>query len=233
NEDIIFELLHDIFDMLIRSEEDHLNYSINSHVEDILISLLNDNKPSIVRNTEFERNVSILVDELKDITSDSIMNSFKENILVSLESFVSLMKTYSIKERFIQKREDFFYMVLDSYLQDHLDKIIEKSFLTIFVDRPGDKELVLQDFFEKEFKDQFIKGLYDINFKDSFKEQIDSSALFILSKEVEEEVCFNYEENKLVEFQESLRDVYLPLLLLENTDAIMGLDVHDNVSLKP
>ncbi|CDQ41824.1 hypothetical protein [Virgibacillus salexigens] len=227
NETILFELLHDIIDVLLTANDSNLEYTINSTVEDAIQVLFKDKTPLLNRNYDKKYNKSTVIEEVNSLISSSIKKGLHEDLIGSVNYFAELVRSYKLLDRFNEDQEDFVAILLESFLDDQLDRIIQETEYEAILRNEEEITILLQGIYELEIKNAIITSLYNSELNDSFVSCINDAVKLISEPIVYEEIVYKKNEQFYNLFKSVLSDIYLPFLIVDQQELQLNHEMHD------
>lgn len=232
NEDILFELIHDLLEILDTVQDDEIEYMFDSLVQDMFISYFQDDETHLERNYDLDNKRAIKLKEMKKLLKNKLQDDFRENVVSSFSYFSDLMRTYQILDRFEAENKDFLAYVLEAYLDDKLEKIIQEINYEAILQ--GDEELqaLLREVYHFNIKRSVTQLFHEIKPEENFVTNITDIVKLFTEPEAFEELGYQAREEYYNLFSTLIKDIYLPLVSMVDLTALVEAEFEDEVSIE-
>ncbi len=229
NEEILFELIHDLIEVLDMTQDDKIEYIFDSLFEDLFINLTKKDEASMGKVYDNFYDVSAKISEAKKMIKTQTQKSFQENVVASLDYFSSLLRHYKIIDKFESEKEDFLALVIESFLEDQFENILNETGYEAIIKEDDSTHIIIQDLFNFDTQKSFISTLYSMDVEDLFIINVSDAVQIIREPEVFERLNVNSKEDYFNLFSIFLEDIYSPLYSLIEMTALISMEAEDFV----
>ena len=227
NDTVLYELLHDILEVLLTANDEDLEYVIDTMAADMMQSIMLEEAPEIQSQFSDDEELSTSIKSASALLSSVMKRDFNENLVSSLQSFVELLRSYNVMDRFEEKQTDFIYLLLESFLEEKLDNIVKNATYEAILRNDEEIHLLLQTAYELDVKGSLINALYRTNIDDHFVSLVNDTVQLISEPIVYEEIVYKQNETYYNLFKTMLEEIYLPLLVLDQQSVLLESDLKD------
>lgn len=230
NEEVLFELIHDILDIVLYTQDNELDYLIDTAIEDTLTSLYQD-ELDFERTYNHQEQLESQISEVAAIFSNIFQKQLKERVFASPQEFTEFVRVYNIMDRFEEQQTDFLGLLLESFLDDQLKKIVEKTNYEIIARNDEEIKGFIQSIYELDIKRSLVGHLYDSDVYDRFDVTITDAVRLISDPIVYEEIIYKQNEEFYNLFKMMLKEIYVPFLVLAEKSVDLEHFFKDDISL--
>ncbi|RHW31983.1 hypothetical protein [Oceanobacillus profundus] len=227
NDTVLYELLHDILEVLLTANDEDLEYVIDTMAADMMQSIMLEEAPEIQSQFSDDEELSTSIKSASALLSSVMKRDFNENLVSSVQSFVELLRSYNVMDRFEEKQTDFIYLLLESFLEEKLDNIVKNATYEAILRNDEEIHLLLQTAYELDVKGSLINALYRTNIDDHFVSLVNDTVQLISEPIVYEEIVYKQNETYYNLFKTMLEEIYLPLLVLDQQSVLLESDLKD------
>ncbi len=244
NETIIYEMLYDLLDIIMTTRDADIEAFLSYVVEDAYKSLLEKEKTSItylfdqtekltadmsesksinqdIDNSHLE-NYQIQLKDLFNLIGQNMATEFKEVFMSSSDEFVSILKMYKASDAFKNRMNDLTTMVVEVFLEDALDRIIENSKIELLVENEGNQSIFLEGSYNLDIKSELVRSSYDIMPTDDFFLNANSTVQLIIGPVLSEEITYQYVEQLHSDLR-YFKNEMLEVIVAEPTEEVLML----------
>jgi len=271
----IFELIHDVLDIATMLYDDELQLFVETAVKDAFKAMAikeGSPIPSYVFNPNekmkhvFQENVhtefghlsalnETLLANLQDAMEyiiDQLVQDFKEEFVMTPVETSEFSKVYQLLDEYLHDKEDLVTFILEKFIEDRLDKIVQSSNLEVLLDNGENQEIYLEGTYHLDVKEEILHAAMSLMPTDRFVFNAKSTVqlltepvlyekmdLSILENTRETLHAFKQELNELLhtypmeEVSKYLRivaqDIFMPYLAVEQRLADLSIDVQDKL----
>src|SRR5690606_6192756 len=100
-------------------------------------------------------------------------------VVSSISSFSELVRSYKLLDRFQEEQTDFFTLLLESYLDDQLDQIVEKTKIEAILRNDEESHILLQSLYEFDVRGSLIAFDSAAQINDSFVSMMNDAVKLI------------------------------------------------------
>lgn len=231
NEDILFQLLHDVLDIVLQTNDDHLEHLIETVMYDAMHLLYRDDKPDLQNERVSNEYIEAAITEIVRLLASDIHQGLKEKLTSSVQEFTEFLRAYKVMDRFEMENTDFIALLLEAFLDDQLDKIVEKANFEAILRNDEETAVLLQDEFLFGIRGSVKKVLYGMELKDHFVTTMNDAVKLISEPSVYEQVVYKSNETYFNLFRKMIEEIYLPLLVLDVHTAELETDIEDQTDI--
>lgn len=232
NEDILFELIHDLLEILDTVKDDEIEYMFDSLVQDMFISYFQDDETHLERSYDLDNKRAIKLKEMKKLLKNKLQDDFRENVVSSFSYFSDLMRTYQILDRFEAENKDFLAYVLEAYLDDKLEKIIQEINYEAILQSDEELQALLREVYHFNIKRSVTQLFHEIKPAENFVTNITDIVKLFTEPEAFEELGYQAREEYYNLFSTLIKDIYLPLVSMVDLTALVEAEFEDEVSIE-
>lgn len=233
NEEVLFELIHDVLDIILYAGDKNLDYVVETMIEDTLSALYQDQQLSKNRMYDNELDKSSAINELNKLMSTLLNEDFKDNVMSSPEEFTQFLRSYKVMDRFVEEQEDFLALLVEAFLDDQLEKVVEKMSYEAILRNDEELQVLIQGLYELDVRGSLISSFYQTDLYDSFETMITDAVKLISEPAVYEEIVYKGNESYYNLFKMMLEEIYLPLLVLDQKSVGLETSIDDEMPLQP
>jgi hypothetical protein len=276
----IYEMIYDILDMVASIQDGDIQAFITMLVEDAFkIGALQESKPTaqvqlgakedlnhaysesaIIQQDDLNRNpndtLNMDLQVLADLYSKTLYKEFREELLASPQEFTKLFKTYKIEDDFRKNSGDIITLLLENFLEDRMDKVVESVNLQYEVDNGENKAIYLEGRYNFDIKSELLRSAYHLMPTDNFVMTVKSAVKLFTDPYFHDDVDYrvldetiatlksfkntvhewmdtDISEEILLFMRLLVQDVYLPYAVVDQRMAEIMVDLADrNEKLK-
>src|SRR5690606_16514448 len=96
NEDILFQLLHDVLDIVLQTNDDHLEHLIETVMYDAMHLLYRDDKPGLQNERVSNEYIEAAITEIVRLLASDIHQGLKEKLTSSVQEFTEFLRAYKV-----------------------------------------------------------------------------------------------------------------------------------------
>lgn len=232
---IIHNMLHDILDLLLSVHEGEIESLIDTIAYDAYISILKEQVPDYMTVMELDDAKTASIRDIMNLSgnkgsmgqeesivsslgegfafiADSLKSTFAERIVASPSEFSSLVRTHKVLDRYASEKTDFIYLLLESFLDDCLGKIIQSSNIEAILQNEEENAVYIKGSYEFAIKRELITSLYDSSLSDAFVSHLDDAVQLISEPVIFENLIYGETEYVEKVLRYALMELYVPLV---------------------
>ena len=260
NDLVVYELLHDLLNVLMQTKEEDLEVALEAYTEDVLTHIFLNQLPqekalSYQSIQELQYATSIDAQEAYDILqqlnkmtkeekqtkiselSSIIGNIMKKSIIdtftSSPEELFTFAKVYKLFDHVNMKKDDFLATFIEYYLEEQMDSIVKQTNLEVFLQNDEKLTLLLQSAFAFDVQHELISHAYQITFNDRFVTLIQDTVKLFTEPFVYEALTSEQNEEISQFLRMAIQELYLPCRILEERGALIETDLFDQHHQEP
>lgn len=170
------------------------------------------------------------IDEISKIVSHLLRKEFRELLHSSPSELFEFSKTYRMLDRYQTSNEDFIYLILEQFLDDRYEKVIEETEFRALLSNDEEMHLLLQSVCEFDVKSELISHAYDLGLDDHFVTVINDAVKLISEPLVYENVNIHSKEETFKFLRMALQEAFVPFLIMEQRLYEINTDLSDETS---
>jgi len=272
NHIIIYELLYDLLNIIDYIEDDNIEAFLSLIAKEAYRSVVHKENVVLLQGVEPDESVEYnMQDSIASLLSgakrldESVMThiksafeyvasklqyAFREDFLANKQEFLELMRVYRIYEKIQQRPSDVVSVVLEMFLEEYIDRIVQSSNLEVLFENDENKAIYLEGRYELDVKAELLKAAFAIMPHDSFvfrangtvklftepvsNEQFDYRAaesvcdtLAFVSSQIKETLQIGASEEIYQFLRLLIQEIYLPYALVDLRSALVSIDLED------
>jgi len=228
NDLIVYEMLYDLLDLVDSIQDKNLSYLIDHSVNDTLHLFIDSFHIKHDKSYGIDEEIFQVIQEWFAVFKTQLKESFYEHVMVSPQALAELAKKYDLLDFFHQlERADFFALLLESYLEEYCENIVQQVNYEILVSHPDRQEVLLEAFCEFDIKDTLIKIIYSFDLSDHFIEHFNDMVKLLSDPTVYEFLSYNTKEEISNFFRTAVKELFIPLNILDRRGAELFIETED------
>ncbi|SFJ62290.1 hypothetical protein SAMN02799624_05218 [Paenibacillus sp. UNC496MF] len=187
----VFQLLHDVLDLVAMVHDDELEAFLTTLVEDTFHAILfQEGTPLYSIGFDSLESLTAYLQENLDMNSSALPGidenfvsrvesairyvstmlgqSLKESFSAGLNEDSQLIKMYREMDTFTQNPADFVGLLMEHYLADAIEKVVTAANIEVFLDNGENKQLYLEGRYNFDIKGELLRVSYDLMPEDRF-----------------------------------------------------------------
>lgn len=231
NEDILFELIHDLLDLSVQARDSEVDFLMESMLDDLFHALYDDKNVGLVRLMYENEDVGVALKEIVEMISSNLRNAFDENVVSSYSEFSRLLKTYKVMDEFQTTHTDFTTLLIEAFVNDQLDQIVRSTYMEALLESPEEKHALISSAFDFDVKGYMLEKLYDSSVGDMYTIRMTDWVQLLSDPEFYYNFAVDAKEDFYRLFRNFLKDVYGPLVCLSEKSVELESWFKDDVEL--
>lgn len=238
NELIVYNMLHDILDLLTTVHDDQIDYLMDYIVSDTFIKVLTEKAPLLATSLDPEEFQTATITELLSVLSsrdemgpeetvmsqlgehfavlaDEMKKEFKENLMTSPEEFAILYRMYNLFDQYRERKQDVIGLLMEIFLEDRLEKLVQKTDIEVLLQNDEETGIYLNGVYEFDIKNELITSVYAASPNDSFVTKLEDAVQLLSEPVVFEELAYNANEQVGKFLRMALAEVYTPMVAMD------------------
>lgn len=253
NHIIIFELLHDFLDIVSMIQDDDLQTMFSYTIQDAYANIIKQNDPRHIFNREESEEISVQMQMLFSKIASVLNHEFKDFLSAGFDEDSTVWSLYKLRDSLkLKAKEGLVALFIEQFLEDRLEKVIQKAQLEVLVENEGNKALFLEGSYNLEIKNEILRSAYLIMPHDNFVSKLNSTVKLLVEPAFDEVLhteILDRSRNALTQIKKDigellkvevseyihmlaqilLEDVYLPMVLVDQRAGEYLIDLHDKI----
>lgn len=253
NDLIVYNMLHDVLDLLLTVHDDQLEHLMDYIVSDTFIQVIREKLPQFATSIDLDEFKTATIAELLTIIANRVENNpnekvvtqigenfmmladelkreFKESIMSSQKEFAELYRIYKLFDQYSSRQQDAMTLLVEIFLQDRYEKLVQKTDIEVLLRNDEEMGIYLDGRYEFDIKSELINAVYSASLNDGFVTKLDDAVSLLGEPVVYESLVYQQDETVEKFLRLVLAEVYTPLVaadkrLLELEHALE--DAHD------
>lgn len=191
NEKIIYNMLHDVLDLLLTVHDDQIDYLMDYVVSDTFMQVLREHLPQVALGLDNSESTTLTTTEILTLLAGRIESSpseemaiklgesfaalangmkqeFKEAVMASPEEFFTLFRVYNLFDRYRNGEEDVMALLVETFLEDRYEKIVQKTDIEVLLSNGEQMAIYLNGTYKSDIKSGLIAAAYSASLNDRF-----------------------------------------------------------------
>lgn len=255
NETVLFNLLYDLIDILLTTQDNQLDVLLHHIAEDAYRSVIKDQDIYHEFDEFFSDDVEHGLRELFTSLGKQLSELFHEKVMIAPEEFSDFMRTYQLLDQLKQNPGDFFTLLVEHFLEEELDRLIKSTEYSAVLTGPDLVQYLLSDNFRKaHIKQEWLTSTYKILPSDEFvasindvvklfsepiiREECDYTAveetqkkLSAYKKEIKEAFQHETNEEMTALWRTLILDVFIPIAWIDYKDVLTRHALSDDAKI--
>lgn len=235
NDLIVYNMLHDVLDMLLMVHDDQIDYLMDYIVSDTFIDIITEKLPQFATSLEPDEFKTATIEELLSLIAtkasndpneqvvtklgenfvmlaDELKKEFKETIMSSPKEFSELYRIYKMFDQYNGRQIEALHLLMEIFLDDRLEKCVQKTDIEVLLQNDEEMGIYLNGRYEFDIKSELINAVYSASPSDGFVTKL-QDAVSLLSEPVVFESLVVKQDEKVGKFLRLvLTEVYTPLV---------------------
>lgn len=239
NDLVIYNMLHDVLDLLLSVHDDQIDYLMDYIVSDTFAQVIREKLPSFATSLEPEEFQTAAIEELlalmlkKQETSpservvtllgenflalaDELKKEFKETVMSSPKEFTDLYRTYKLLDRYSESQKDALNLIMEIFLEDRYEKLAQKTNIEVLLQNEEEMGIYLTSSYEFDIKSELISAVCSASLNDSFVTKLEDAVQLISEPVVMESLVYQQDETVAKFLRLVLAEVYAPLVAADS-----------------
>lgn len=239
NDLVIYNMLHDVLDLLLSVHDDQIDYLMDYIVSDTFAQILKEKLPSFSTSLEPEEFQAATIEELlslflnrqeanpneKVVTqlgenflalADELKKEFRETVMASPKEFTDMYRTYKLLDRYSESQKDALNLIMEIFLEDRYEKLAQKTNIEVWLQNEEEMGIYLNSSYEFDIKSELISALCSASLNDSFVTKLEDAVQLISEPVVVESLIYQQDETVAKFLRLALMEVYAPLVAADS-----------------
>jgi hypothetical protein len=251
NDLIVYNMLYDVLDLMLTVHDDQIDYLMDYIVSDTFIEVIQEMEPVFGTNLDNEETKAASIQELLTMLSsrneigpketfasklgeqfliiaNELKMSFKENFMSSPKEFSELVKSYRLIDQYQDNKTDFFQLLLETFLEDRLQDIVQKSDIEVLLQNAEEMGIYLNGRYEFNVKNELITSVYNASPDDRFVTSLNDAVQLISEPVIYEALAYSKDETLERMIRMALTEIYAPLAAIDKHLVEIETDLIDH-----
>lgn len=239
NDLVIYNMLHDVLDLLLSVHDDQIDYLMDYIVSDTFAQVIREKLPSFATSLEPEEFQAATIEELLNLVlnrqaaspdervvtqlgenflalADELKKEFKETVMASPKEFTDMYRTYKLLDRYSESQKDALNLIMEIFLEDRYEKLAQKTNIEVLLQNDEEMGIYLTSSYEFDIKSELISAVCSASLNDSFVTKLEDAVQLISEPVVVESLIYQQDETVGKFLRLVLMEVYAPLVAADS-----------------